>query len=160
MRQRELTSAGIGELTLRGWHVAAGATGGGHRAGARTRGALRTLRHIGHGAGCARFCGVRARSPGTWSSGGSRANLDRFAHAVSDFCAFAGRAAKQHPGAPVYLLGHSMGGAIAFASALRCRTHCADWCYRRRLWHRVSSHPRCASPWPACYPQSHRMSAR
>jgi alpha-beta hydrolase superfamily lysophospholipase len=52
-------------------------------------------------------------------SGGTPANIDRFAHVVSDLCAFTGYASRQHPGAPVYLLGHSMGGAIAFASALR-----------------------------------------
>jgi len=64
--------------------------------------AVCALDHRGHG-----------RSPG------SRANIGRFQHLVSDFCAFAGRCARQHPGTPVYLLGHSMGGAVAFASALR-----------------------------------------
>jgi alpha-beta hydrolase superfamily lysophospholipase len=52
-------------------------------------------------------------------SGGRRANIERFAHVVSDFCTFAGRAARQHPGTPLFLFGHSMGGAIAFASAAR-----------------------------------------
>lgn len=120
MRQREFAGAGIGGLTLRGqaWlpeHdpeavivVAHGLAehSGRYETLASTlsaRGfAVYALDHRGHG-----------------RSEGARANLDRFAHAVSDFCAFAGRSAKQHPGAPVYLLGHSMGGAIAFASALR-----------------------------------------
>ena len=52
-------------------------------------------------------------------SGGPRANVERFAHVVSDFSTFAGRAQRQHPGVPVFLFGHSMGGAIAFASAAR-----------------------------------------
>ena len=52
-------------------------------------------------------------------SGGPRANIDRFAYLVSDFGTFAGRAQREHPGAPVFLLGHSMGGAIALACALR-----------------------------------------
>lgn len=52
-------------------------------------------------------------------SGGARANIDRFAYLATDLCTFAGRAQREHPGAPVFLLGHSMGGAIALASALR-----------------------------------------
>lgn len=58
--------------------------------------------HRGHG-----------RSPGP------RANIGRFSHLVEDFCAFTGRCARQHPDTPVFMLGHSMGGAVAFASALR-----------------------------------------
>jgi alpha-beta hydrolase superfamily lysophospholipase len=52
-------------------------------------------------------------------SSGPRANIDRFAHLVADFCAFTGRCARQHLDTPVFMLGHSMGGAVAFASALR-----------------------------------------
>ncbi len=52
-------------------------------------------------------------------SAGPRANIERFAHVVSDFCTFAGRASRQHPGTPMFLFGHSMGGAVAFASAAR-----------------------------------------
>ena len=52
-------------------------------------------------------------------SSGPRANIERFAHLVADFCAFTDRCAGQHPGTPVFMLGHSMGGAVAFASALR-----------------------------------------
>ena len=50
---------------------------------------------------------------------GSRANIDRFAHLVADFCAFTDHCARQQPATPVVMLGHSMGGAVAFASALR-----------------------------------------
>jgi len=52
-------------------------------------------------------------------STGERANIDRFAYVVSDLSAFVGRAQQQHPDAPVFLLGHSMGGAIALDCALR-----------------------------------------
>ena len=60
------------------------------------------LDHRGHG-----------RSPGP------RANIERFAHLVSDLGVFVGRCSRQHLDTPVYLLGHSMGGAVAFESALR-----------------------------------------
>ncbi|HVN42420.1 MAG TPA: lysophospholipase [Steroidobacteraceae bacterium] len=49
-------------------------------------------------------------------SGGARANIGRFGHVVEDFRGFVGRAAGEHPGVPLFVLGHSMGGAIAFAS--------------------------------------------
>jgi alpha-beta hydrolase superfamily lysophospholipase len=52
-------------------------------------------------------------------SGGRRANIGRFAHVVSDFCTYAGRASRQHPGSPTFLFGHSMGGAVVFACAAR-----------------------------------------
>jgi acylglycerol lipase len=123
MRQREFASAGIGGLTLHGrsWlpdhdpdAVIVLAHGLGEHSGrydvlaaelTAHDFAVYALDHRGHG-----------------RSGGARANIDRFAHLVSDFCAFAGRAAKQHPGAPVYVLGHSMGGAIALAAALRLQS--------------------------------------
>ena len=52
-------------------------------------------------------------------SGGERANLGRFQYVVSDLGTFVGRAQRQHPDAPAFLLGHSMGGAIALACAVR-----------------------------------------
>lgn len=52
-------------------------------------------------------------------SGGRRANIGRFDYLVSDLGTFIGRAQRQHPDTPVVLLGHSMGGAIALACALK-----------------------------------------
>jgi acylglycerol lipase len=52
-------------------------------------------------------------------SAGPRANIERFSYLVSDFAAFVGRCARQHLDTPSYVLGHSMGGAVAFAAALR-----------------------------------------
>lgn len=52
-------------------------------------------------------------------SGGERANIDRFDYLVSDLGTFIGRAQRQHPDTPVVLLGHSMGGAVALACALK-----------------------------------------
>jgi alpha-beta hydrolase superfamily lysophospholipase len=120
MHQRESTAAGIGGLELfsQSWlpdapaHAAiAIAHGLGEHSGRYetlatelvARGyAVHALDHRGHG-----------------RSGGSRANIERFAYLVSDFSAFVGRCARQHLDTPLYVLGHSMGGAIAFATALR-----------------------------------------
>lgn len=52
-------------------------------------------------------------------SAGPRANVERFSYLVSDLGGFLGRAQRQHPDATTFLLGHSMGGAIALATALR-----------------------------------------
>lgn len=64
--------------------------------------AVHALDHRGHG-----------RSPGR------RANIDRFDSVVADLRALIDTARDQHPGRPVILLGHSMGGAIALTFALR-----------------------------------------
>jgi len=64
--------------------------------------AVHALDHRGHG-----------RSPGR------RANIERFDTVVEDLSALVSDAARRHPGARVTLLGHSMGGAIALACALR-----------------------------------------
>jgi alpha-beta hydrolase superfamily lysophospholipase len=52
-------------------------------------------------------------------SGGPRANIERFSYLVSDLSTFVGRAQREHPDAPLFLLGHSMGGSVALAGALR-----------------------------------------
>jgi alpha-beta hydrolase superfamily lysophospholipase len=120
MQQRESTATGIGglELFAQAWlpdgqpaAVIVIAHGLGEHSGRYAtlatelagRGyAVYALDHRGHG-----------------RSGGPRANIGRFAYLVSDFAAFVGRCARQHLDTPVYVLGHSMGGAVAFATALR-----------------------------------------
>jgi len=120
MQQRESASKGIGGVALRGqsW-LPEGAPDGvvviAHGLAEHSG----RYADVAAGLVAEQFAVYAIDHRGHGRSGGARANIDRFAHAVSDFCAFTGHAARQHPGAPVYLLGHSMGGAIAFASALR-----------------------------------------
>jgi alpha-beta hydrolase superfamily lysophospholipase len=63
--------------------------------------AVHALDHRGHG-----------------RSSGARAQIGRFAWLVEDVATRLVAARRQHPGQPVILLGHSMGGAIALAVAL------------------------------------------
>jgi len=56
---------------------------------------------------------------GHGQSPGRRANIQRFDRVVEDLQALVARAAKDNPGLPLTLIGHSMGGAIALACALR-----------------------------------------
>ncbi|MGQ0574899.1 MAG: lysophospholipase [Pseudonocardia sp.] len=51
-------------------------------------------------------------------SGGRRAHVERYAYWLADFDAFRRAVVARHPGLPVFLLGHSMGGQIALAYAL------------------------------------------
>ncbi|WP_226363500.1 alpha/beta hydrolase [Pseudonocardia abyssalis] len=51
-------------------------------------------------------------------STGRRAHLDRYSDWLTDFDAFRLHVAARHPGLPLFLLGHSMGGQIALAYAL------------------------------------------
>jgi len=51
-------------------------------------------------------------------SGGRRAHVDRYADWLVDLDAFRRSVESRHPEAPVFLLGHSMGGQIALAYAL------------------------------------------
>jgi alpha-beta hydrolase superfamily lysophospholipase len=85
---------GAGEHSGRYLHVAERLVSAGYAAHA--------LDHRGHG-----------------RSAGRRALIDRLAHAVADLDTGIVRAAERHPGRPVFLLGHSMGGCIALAHALR-----------------------------------------
>jgi len=89
-----IVAHGLGEHSGRYGRLATDLVAAGH--------AVYALDHRGHG-----------KSPG------ARANIERFEYVVADLCAFAGRAERQHLDTPAILLGHSMGGAIAFATALR-----------------------------------------
>jgi acylglycerol lipase len=51
-------------------------------------------------------------------SGGRRAHVDHYADWLVDYDAFRRTVVARHPGLPVFLLGHSMGGQIALAYAL------------------------------------------
>jgi alpha-beta hydrolase superfamily lysophospholipase len=51
-------------------------------------------------------------------SGGRRAHLRRYTDWLADFDAFRRAVVARHPGLPVFLVGHSMGGQIALAYAL------------------------------------------
>ncbi|MGX7952890.1 alpha/beta hydrolase [Tsuneonella sp. HG249] len=64
--------------------------------------ALYALDHRGHG-----------------RSGGKRALVDRMAWVIDDFRRFVGDVRARHGGQPIKLLGHSMGGNVAFGYALR-----------------------------------------
>ncbi len=51
-------------------------------------------------------------------SAGARALIDRLANAVADLDDLVGAAVERHPGRPVFMVGHSMGGALAVQYAL------------------------------------------
>jgi len=67
----------------------------------------------------ARGCAVHGFDQrGHGRTGGARSNIGRFADLVADVAACIGQARREHPARPVLLLGHSMGGAVALATAL------------------------------------------
>lgn len=120
MRREDLQLTGTGGLVLqaRAWHGES---------------APSLVVVISHGLAehCGRYEHVAARlvdegcavyaldHRGHGRSEGRRANIDRFDYLVADLHTLVQRAKQAHPGLPVVMLGHSMGGAIAFAYALR-----------------------------------------
>lgn len=88
-----LLSHGIGEHSGRYGHVVDELVGDGW--------AVYGLDHRGHG-----------------RSGGTRVHARRYEGLVSDLETFRALVAARHPGLPVFLLGHSMGGQIALAHAV------------------------------------------
>ena len=95
-----LLAHGLAEHGGRYWHVGAAMNKRGY--------ALYAIDHRGHG-----------RSPG------KRTLIDSMDAVVSDLHGLGEKAAGDHPGAPVFLYGHSMGGAIAFSYALRYQSELA-----------------------------------
>ncbi len=93
----------------------------------------RALVVIAHGAGehSGRYAHVAARlvadgygvyaldHRGHGRSEGPRALIDRLDNAVADLDTLVGLAIADHPGAQVFLLGHSMGGTMALSYAIR-----------------------------------------
>lgn len=60
---------------------------------------------------------------GHGKSAGTRALIDSFEYLLDDLDQVFATARKEQPGLPMFLLGHSMGGSIALASALRRGDH-------------------------------------
>jgi acylglycerol lipase len=52
-------------------------------------------------------------------SEGARAMIDRFAHAVADLDLLATMVQREHRGKPLFLLGHSLGGALSLSFSLK-----------------------------------------
>jgi alpha-beta hydrolase superfamily lysophospholipase len=119
MRREDLSLTGVGGVSLqaRAWHGEAPT-------------AVVVISH-GLAEHCGRYEHVAARlvaercavyaldHRGHGRSEGRRANIDRFGHLVADLHGLVMHAKQAHPGLPVVLLGHSMGGAVAFGYALR-----------------------------------------
>jgi alpha-beta hydrolase superfamily lysophospholipase len=85
---------GFGEHSARYAHVGEKLAGGGY--------AVYALDHRGHG-----------------RSQGKRAMLEQWDRVLEDVGTLIGTARERHPEAPVFLLGHSLGGAVALSFALR-----------------------------------------
>lgn len=64
------------------------------------------------------FAVYAADHRGHGRSEGTRAQIERMAHVVSDLDQLVVQARTEHPGAKLFLLGHSMGGCIAIAYAI------------------------------------------
>jgi acylglycerol lipase len=103
---------GAGEHSNRYRHVAARLVADGY--------AVYAIDHRGHG-----------------RSEGSRALIDRIANTVTDLDALVVLAAARHPGAQIFMLGHSMGATIALGYALR---------HEKRLAGMILSGPLAALP--------------
>jgi alpha-beta hydrolase superfamily lysophospholipase len=120
VKQREWRSAGVQQASIFGqaW---------------LPEQAARAIVVISHGLGehGGRYAGLASRlvdkghavyaidHRGHGRSSGPRANIERFDYLVADLGAFVGQARREHPDVPLVLLGHSMGGAIALACALK-----------------------------------------
>jgi alpha-beta hydrolase superfamily lysophospholipase len=73
--------------------------------------------HVGARLAGARFATYAADHRGHGRSDGSRANLERMSLVVADLDGFVRFAVERHPGLPVFMVGHSLGGLIALQYA-------------------------------------------
>jgi alpha-beta hydrolase superfamily lysophospholipase len=73
--------------------------------------------HVGSRLAEAGFASYAADHRGHGRSDGRRANLERMALIVDDLSSFVRFAAERHPGLPVFMVGHSLGGLIALQYA-------------------------------------------
>ncbi len=69
--------------------------------------------HVGTRLSASSFAVYAADHRGHGRSGGRRANIERMTLIVDDLSSFVLFAAQRHPGLPVFMVGHSLGGLIA-----------------------------------------------
>jgi len=69
--------------------------------------------HVGTRLADANFAAYAADHRGHGRSGGRRANIERMTSIIEDLSSFVLFAAQRHPGLPVFMVGHSLGGLIA-----------------------------------------------
>ena len=77
--------------------------------------------HIGARLAAADFAVYAADHRGHGRSDGRRANIERMALIVADLSSFVRFAVERHPGLPVFMIGHSLGGLIALHYATEPR---------------------------------------
>ena len=69
--------------------------------------------HVGQRFAAEGYAAYAVDHPGHGRTAGRRGNIGRMADVVAGVHALAGHAADRHPGAPLFVLGHSLGGLIA-----------------------------------------------
>jgi acylglycerol lipase len=69
--------------------------------------------HVGIRLAAAGYAAYAADHRGHGRSGGRRGNIERMTSIVDDLSSFVLFAAQRHPGVPVFMVGHSLGGLIA-----------------------------------------------
>ncbi len=74
--------------------------------------------HVGEALAAAGFAVYAADHRGHGRSGGRRANIERMALVLEDLRSFVRFATARHPGLPVFMVGHSLGGLIALHCAI------------------------------------------
>jgi acylglycerol lipase len=77
--------------------------------------------HVGTRLAAAGYAVYAADHRGHGRSGGRRGNIERMTLIVDDLSSFVLFAAQRHPGVPVFMVGHSLGGLIALHYATQPR---------------------------------------